>query len=333
LVHLRDLERTRGGEQPGVRRALARAMQRYFAARYLDDLSVPVGGEWVALDIDGVLEGSLLGFAAPTPASVLTLRALNQHGYRTVLATGRSLDEVRERCRSYRLAGGVAEYGAVVYDASTDRWRSLLTDAQRADLAHLRSALGEMEGIRFDSDYQYTVRAYRLDAMGHRRGLSADEVKAALAGAGVGERVRSIPGQAQTDFMAGGIDKGAGLRALAVDLSVGAGPDGKWLALAVGDTVSDLPMLALARQAYAPAHADDELRTAGVARMSRPYQAGLALAAGRLLGHRPGGCPLCRAPDLSSDSRLLLTLLGASEAGPSSMLRAAVRLAISAWLT
>jgi hydroxymethylpyrimidine pyrophosphatase-like HAD family hydrolase len=332
LVHLRDLQRTRGGEQPAVRRALSRAVQRYFAAHDLSDLAVSTTGALVALDIDGVLEASVLGFPTLTPASALTLRALVRHGYRTVLATGRGLDEVRERCRAYHLTGGVAEYGAALYNTGADQARSLLSEDQREDLRQLHAALLATEGVYLDADYQYSVRAYNLNEAGHRRGLSADVIAAALARAGVSDRVRPVAGESQTDFVVNGIDKGTGLRALATELGAGAGADGKLLALAVGDTLSDLPMFSLAARPYAPAHADAEVRAAGIERMRRPYQAGLALAAARLLGHKPGGCPVCRASRPSAESRLLLTLLGAPEAGQWGMLRAAVELAIRARL-
>ena len=59
------------------------------------------------------------------------------HGYQPVLATGRSLDEVRDRCTAYGLAGGVAEYGAFVYLSQNGEVHSLPVpaDAQRAAAA------------------------------------------------------------------------------------------------------------------------------------------------------------------------------------------------------
>ena len=87
-------------------------------------MPVPTAGALCAIDIDGVLETSPLGFSSLTPTGAVTLRAVTLHGYRPILATGRSLDEVRERCAAYHLAGGVAEYGAVVYNHGTERFES-----------------------------------------------------------------------------------------------------------------------------------------------------------------------------------------------------------------
>jgi len=328
FVHLSSLRRMRHhGERPEVRRALSRALQRYFAEIFFHDVAVPTEGALCALDIDGVLETGPLGFSGLTPASASTLRALTLHGYRPILATGRSLGEVRERCAAYHLAGGVAEYGSVVYNHDTGRARSLLSETDRHDLDQVRATLRDLPGVLLDVDYSHTVRAYRLDAAGKRRGLSPEDTAMVLAAAGMSRRVRTIAGHAQTDFMVVGIDKGTGLRALAADL----GADGQPPALAVGDTVSDLPMLDLAALAFAPASADARVRNSGVRILKRPYQAGLAQAASKLLGHSPGRCPICRVSYPSQDTRLLLAVLGARESGMRGLVRRMPSLIASAW--
>jgi hydroxymethylpyrimidine pyrophosphatase-like HAD family hydrolase len=331
LVHLWDQQRTHDADRPAVRRALSRALQRYFAALYFHDVPAPTAGALCAIDLDGVLETNPLGFPGLTPAAAITVRALTRHGYRPVLATGRSLDDVRERCAAYHLAGGVGEYGAVVYNQGTGRVREVLSARDRDALAQLRAVLGEIEGVHLDPDYRYAVRAYRLTAAGQRRRLSPEMVAMALMKAGAGSRIRPIGGAAQTDFMVAGIDKGTGLRLLAADLGVEEGGEGKPLALAVGDTVSDLPMFALAARAFAPANADAHVRSAGVTVLRRPYQSGLALAASHLLGHLPGRCPTCGGPRLAPDAHLLLTVLAAQETGTWGMVRQALLLAARVW--
>jgi hypothetical protein len=139
-------------------------------------------------------------------------------------------------------------------------------------------------------------------------------------------------GEDQTDFMVAGIDKGTGLRVLAEDLGVNSpGTCGEAVALAVGDTVSDLPMLALAAIRLAPGNADRAVRAAGVTVLKRSYQRGLALAAGHQLGHAPGSCPICRAPHLSPETRLFLSILDAQQAGTWGMVRQAVLLGTRVW--
>ncbi|MDX6470956.1 MAG: hypothetical protein QOF75_2759, partial [Gaiellaceae bacterium] len=124
LVALWSCARARPECSADADRAAARALQTYLAAVYLDGLEPLTEGPLCALDLDGVLETETLGFPGATPASMLCLRALASHGFRTVLVTGRSVAEVVERCRAYRLAGGVAEYGSATYDATTGRIRA-----------------------------------------------------------------------------------------------------------------------------------------------------------------------------------------------------------------
>jgi hydroxymethylpyrimidine pyrophosphatase-like HAD family hydrolase len=319
LAHLSARQRTHPEEDTELRRACARSFQRYFAEVYLHDVEANSSGPLCALDLDGVLETEHLGTPALTPASARTLRALMLHGYRPLLATGRSLGELEERCRAYGLPGGVAEYGAVTYVAGDRSARESLPGSAAAALARLRRVISETDGVHLDHDYRYGVRAYALDGCGARRGLPAEMVGRCLLRS-EGKGIRPILGEGQTDFMAAGVDKGTGLRALVGDLGPGSlRSDGRPLALAVGDTVSDAPLAALAAVACAPAHAPAALRAAGYQRMTKPYQAGLAQAVGLLLGHPPGTCPICRLPVMTRERRLLLSLLAAQENGVWSM--------------
>lgn len=333
LVHLWDRRRTQDGHDYGWSRGFSRAVQDYFAALYFSDLDPAGEGGLCALDIDGVLETNLLGFPSLSPTSALVLRTLKQHAYRPVLASGRSLNDVRERCIAYRLPGGVAEYGAGVYNHLTGETISLLTAHQTAALDRLRAALSEYPGVVLDPDYHFAVRAFRIDEHEQRRGLDPNTVSGAIQLARLEGRIRAIAGDSQTDFMVSAIDKSSGLRVLARQLgAISKHPENPAYAFAVGDTLEDLPMLRLAEQAAAPAHAAAVLQHFGVNTLSRPYQAGLSQAVERLVGHRPGGCPVCREPLLSSDSKLLLHLFAIQESGRTAMLWNAMVLALSSLL-
>ena len=76
----------------------------------------------------------------------------------------------------------------------------LLTADERRSLDSVRSTLEGVPGVVIDRSYQLAVRAYRLDQHGRRRALSEDQVQGTLAAA-TDRRIRSIQGQAQTDFM------------------------------------------------------------------------------------------------------------------------------------
>lgn len=281
-----DLDQAHAGQRS------AAAIHDYLAGLYLRDLA-PAAGPLVALDLDGVLECDPLGYPATSPSGALALRALIAHGYRPVPATGRSAAEVRDRCAAFGLAGGVAEYGsALVCDGETV---GLLPPDGHAALETIRSELAGRPGVELDPRYRHSVRA----RTGHGP-LPADLV-AGLAAARQGVRV--VQGQGQTDFVAAGADKGSGLRALAARLGQPA------CALAVGDTVSDLPLFEGATLARAPRNARLGDAGAGIRRTRHAYQAGLLDACAELVGHRPGQCASCRPPAFGPRTRALLAVL------------------------
>ncbi len=78
----------------------ARLFQRYYREVLIGDAPAS-SGPLCAIDVDGVLETMQMGFPATSPAGALALRALLRHGFRPVLATGRSLDELRGRSTAY----------------------------------------------------------------------------------------------------------------------------------------------------------------------------------------------------------------------------------------
>jgi hypothetical protein len=130
--------------------------------------------------------------------------------------------------------------------------------------------------------------------------------------------VTAIRGDMQTDFVAGP-NKGDGLRDLVALL-------GSPVALAVGDSATDVPMFEVAERAYAPAHARATLG-AHARVMRRPYQAGLLDAVARLLGHDPRRCETCTPPPLPADARVILAALRAKDGGALTKLAQLARLA------
>ncbi|WP_432845308.1 HAD family hydrolase [Amycolatopsis sp. CA-161197] len=321
LVHLWNRER----QGHPVHRAGARAVQHYLREVLLAGVQATSDGAVCALDVDGVLESDALGFAMATPTAALSLRALLAHGFRPVLVTGRSLDELRERCTAYGLAGGVAEYGSVIFHegAAHD-----LVPAKGAEaLDRVRDALAARTDVVVDHDYQRIVRAYRLGSDGVRLALPDAVVERVLDHLGPATaHIRTIVGNGQTDFVAAAVDKGTGLDALTARLGVDS------VSWAVGDTAADLPMLRAARLAYAPGNADARVRASQVPVLRRQYAAGVAQAVALLIGHRPGTCGTCRPPASTARTRTLLTLLDASNAGarglPAAVARCLARAAV-----
>jgi hypothetical protein len=310
LAHL--WSRRTASRDPALLDACARALRAYYHEVFFADLEPAADGPLWGIDVDGVLELDVAGFPALTPGSAAALRALTVHGHRPLLVTGRGIADVVERCASYRLAGGVAEYGAAVHVAAGEITDGLIDTTAAATVDRVRAALADAEGVCVDAGARHAVRAYAVDGDGRRRRPPDAAVAAALGAAGA-HGVRVVRGDGQTDLVPEGVDKGTGVRALLARL--GADPTGpRPLHAAVGDTAADAPLLRLAIRPYAPAHADRRLRP--LARTTRgAYAAGLAEAVGEVLGHAPGTCAACRVADGGDARRSLLALLALREGG------------------
>ncbi|MBR7831415.1 HAD hydrolase family protein, partial [Actinospica sp. MGRD01-02] len=253
-----------------------RAVQQFYAALYLADLDDEPAGPFCVLDLDGTLETDLLGFPMTSPAGALALRALRAHGYRVLLATGRPVPDVQDRCANYRLPGAVAEYGAAYYDATTRETGYLAPGHDRA----LAAELAARPGTGIDERYRACIRAYRRTRHG-RKALDPATVDDIV----IRHQVTPVDGDAQTDLLPVGLDKTQGVFALTRRLDDPATP----VALAVGDSAADTGMLRAAELGLAPANADrTAMRAAGIGTVSRAYQAGVAQAVARLIGHPPG---------------------------------------------
>jgi hypothetical protein len=288
---------------PQDRRDVARAVQRLMGRIYFSDLACAPGGAVCAIDIDGVLEAEVSGVPMLTPAGAIGLRALHAHGCEPVVCTGRSLDQVRDRCGAYRLVAGVAEYGSAVYDHPTGQVRSLVPPRAREGFERVRSLLTGVDDVVIDPRYSHVVRAYHPPRAGRERRELEHEITAAALSAAGPWPLRAVPAGTQTDFVAASVDKGIGLEALLA---------GRSLAFAIGDSREDLPMLAMAARAFAPANADPLLGEAGASISPGCCQIGFAQAVAEFLGHAPGGCPRCRMGPMADELRRMLDIL----AGP-----------------
>jgi hydroxymethylpyrimidine pyrophosphatase-like HAD family hydrolase len=309
LVQLWDRGRLGVLAPDAVANGMARAWQDWSAARLLGGRLDTGGGPWCVLDVDGVLEQSRLGAPTLTPASADGLRILRDHGYRPLLATGRGLAEVQDRCARLGLLGGVAEYGGVAYAHRDGVVRELREDRDVAALEELRERLSGVPGVRLAEGFSTMLRAYVVDRDGRRRALPPEVVDAARhASRG---RVCTIRGEAQTDFVAIGVDKQRGVAAL---LSLLGEPDAP-VAFAMGDSEPDLPMLRHAALARVPANAAELVRP-WLAATAAGSQRGFREAAELAVGHDGGPCELCRRPPaLVGGAALVAEVLRGLEGG------------------
>ncbi|HWD25106.1 MAG TPA: HAD hydrolase family protein, partial [Acidimicrobiales bacterium] len=312
LVAIWDNERRGQRSSHATRRASARVLQAFFTEVYLQGLPAATG-RLVALDLDGCLESSTFGFPATTRAGAMALRALRAHGYRVLLASGRCRDEVAERCRTYGLAGGVAEYGAYVVPPLPHQPVSLLRPESSGRLETLRDEVSRRGGLEVDPDFAGVVRIRAIDRSRRSTGIGVPAAIDIVQAAEVSEAsIRVIDGEDQTDLSPTEVDKGLALRFLLDHYYESVGQP---LACAVGDSESDRSMFAIAERAYAPGNATLGPSVEGIRVARERYQLGCVAAASDLIGHAVGSCPTCAAPPMSSATEAVITLLSLQEGG------------------
>ena len=323
------LDRVAAGREPHrnndliyrARNFLIRSMNEFCA----EFMRLPKTGAWsdslFLMDLDGVFDQELMGFPHATESGLQSLKLLQSNGYSVVLNTGRSVEHVREYCRTYGLPGGVAEFGSVFVDAVEQRELPLVANAGAEQLAKCRDAVRGIPGVFLDPDYEYSIRAYRYKGRATVP-LAPDEIKTLLARPEFSE-LTSISRQADTYIVQKGTSKGAGLKFVR-DYLNSAAP-----IAAIGDSAQDISMLEAADYAYAPANC-----SADVKQIARKYhwhilnqrcQAGLLAAVqhrlerdGRLTrDSRAGSTKPAPLNDLmqtllhAADRRLVLQLLAA----------------------
>jgi hydroxymethylpyrimidine pyrophosphatase-like HAD family hydrolase len=262
----------------------------------------------VGLDLDGVLDQRTFGFPATSAAGIEALSVLHDRGLSVALNTARSAAEVREYCRAYALAGGIAEHGAYLWDAVRERDRVLINPEAARELDALRNRLREIPGVFLDDRHQYSVRAFMYQERPRSllgslmRSLRAAEigdgalaplptllVQQVIADLGL-ERISFHHTSIDTTFVDANADKGTGLWALR-DWVL----DERAETIAIGDNTADLPAFRAATRSFAPANVNcaREASLLGCQIVAQRYQRGLLQIARAIAdaGSRPRTIP------------------------------------------
>jgi len=266
-----------------------------FAARKTPAWTAPL----VALDIDGVIDLRRFGYPCTTAAGMEALSLFKAHGVSVAVNTARSLPEVKAYCAAYGLSGGIAEYGACLWDAVAGKSEALISDETLTQLESLRRHLRQLPGVFLDERHRYSVRAftYRDKPDGLLSSL-VRSMKASPVGDGavaplpglVIERVMAELGLDRlsyhhtvidTTIIAREADKGSGLAALR-DRVLEPGAE----TIAVGDSKPDLAMFRIASRSYAPANIScgAQARDLGCRIVAEPFQSGLLAIARTITG-------------------------------------------------
>ncbi len=264
------------------------------------------------MDLDGVFDSEVLGFAHTSTSGIKALSLLGNGGYSVVPNTGRSIVHVKNYCSSYGFSGGIAEYGSVIYDAAGDHEISLADAEGMEELDRLRAFIKRSQDIFTDYTYRYAVRAYRYGPDG-TEGLTKEEAAGILKAAHL-NKLKIVIRQADTYFIAKNVDKGLALTRYLEHFQSDVEEAG-----AIGDSDEDIPMLKAAAKAFAPENGSAGIKSlaaeGGCSIVSGNRQHGLLSAAERLLGGANHDSAALIVEPVSADAvhRMILELLTISE--------------------
>ncbi len=271
----------------------------------------------VVADIDGVLDRMVFGFPSTTAAGIKAISLLHGHGFAIAINTARTLHEVKQYCRAYGFAGGVAEYGSVLWDAVSEQERVLVSTESLRQLEQAQDAFQRIPGIFLNGDYQYSLRAFTYQD-GRTKPLPPLLVQDLLASLKL-DRLQVHHTGLDTAILAKENNKGTGLLSLLAFVGLPADD-----VLAIGDSEPDLAMFRVVHRSFAPGNIScrREAYLLGCHVVHLPYQPGL-LQIVRKIAHPEGGtCHRCRAIDAGwpKDSSLFVSLLTVADRKPLSLL-------------
>ena len=271
----------------------------------------------VVADIDGVLDRMVFGFPSTTAAGIKALSLLHAHGFAIAVNTARTLREVKQYCRSYGFAGGVAEYGSIIWDAVSNEERVLVSEESRWQLQQAQDALSQIPGVFLNGDYQYSLRTFSYQDR-QTRPLPRLLVQELLASLKL-DRLAVHHTGLDTAILGTEINKGTGLLSL---LALAGLPPDK--VFAIGDSEPDLAMFRVAHRSFVPRNVTcrQEARLLGCYVASLPYQPGLLQIARKIVHPDDGTCPHCLNIDADwpEDGDLFVSLLRAADKKPLSLL-------------
>ena len=264
----------------------------------------------VVADIDGVLDRMVFGLPCTTAAAIKALSLLHAHDFCIAVNTARTLTEVKQYCSAYSFVGGVAEYGAVLWDAISDQERVLVDEESMEQLQRAREAFRRIPGCFLNDDYLYSLRVFTYQN-GRTAPIPALVVQDLLAGLGT-NRLRIHHTGLDTAIVAKTTDKGVGLLALLDFVGLP-----KTDVAAIGDSEPDLAMFRVANRSFAPGNVtcrkEAELLGCSIARSS--YQPGLLEIAKRIAHPDGSTCDRCRNVDQNwpKEKSLFISLIEAAD--------------------
>lgn len=279
----------------------------------------------VVMDIDGVIDKQIFGFPSTTAAGIRAISLLHAHDYALTLNSARSVTEIEEYCQAYGMLGGVAEYGAYIWDAVSGRGQVLVSQESLEQLAVLSRELRKIPGIFLNDDYKYSIRAFT-----YSKGVTVAVPTLLIQNLAASLRLDRLTVHQtflDTAVISKETDKGKGM--IALHNLVGRPNENT---IAIGDSEPDLPMFRVAARSYAPGHISckQAARALGCKFGHGTYQTGLLDIARRIVHSDGKRCSKCSACDalMSNSSDIFVEMLKVADCGKISSL---VKSVFSPW--
>jgi hydroxymethylpyrimidine pyrophosphatase-like HAD family hydrolase len=248
------------------------------------------GTPMFVMDIDDVLDKNIFGFPSTTANGIRALSVLRAHNVCSIINTARSLEEVKDYCKHFGFAGGIAEYGSVIWDDVDKKVEILVTPSALEELTAIRSALREIPGVFVNPLYENSIRAYCFDG---RRTVPVPQATIGELFSKLGiQEVTAKRSYIDTALTARSVDKGKALLRVKNLKQLNGGRVG-----AIGDTEADLPMLIASDKGFLVANSTVELkrkaRLFGISVASSSFQSGLLECVNRFLHGDGKPCERC----------------------------------------
>ena len=197
------------------------------------------------LDIDGVLDSEVFGFQHTSLNGLYGIALLKAKGIFIIPNTGRSIEHVKNYCENYGFAAGIAEYGSVIITDNNQTEFPLIDTETIRQLSICRKTLINLHDVFIDTNYKYSLRAYRYSS--HRtKGLDRNEAEKIIKAFGL-DNLRIITREDDTYFVGKKNNKGIALIKLKEYLKNSPKP-----VYAMGDSEEDIPMLKAADLGFTP---------------------------------------------------------------------------------
>ena len=297
----------------------------------------------VVLDIDGVLDRRVFGFPCTTAAGIEALSLLHAHDLSVALNTARSASEVKDYCKAYSMAGGVAEHGSYLWDAVGQRERVLISAETERQLEELRRHLRSIPGVFLDERHQYSIRAftYRDKPLGMIQSLLSSARSSSIGDGALAPISTHIVNQLLVDLrldrlafhhtmidttiVAKEVDKGTGLAALRDWVLA---PNAE--TIAVGDSEPDLAMFRVATRSFAPSNLScrRQAHLLGCRIVHHPDQRGLLEIVRKIIHPDDRRCALCSPGEMKfpdQDKFFMIVMRAADRSWTTNLLQAMLR--------